>query len=121
MPLLRVVGSPTPPSGKILTSSTRLVILYMYAYSDSDELYPIRYDASYDAINNRWKPLGTPDGTILYVPGPEADEAQDFYRDNVIIHETELGQWNYSATQEPSIVSLTVEVAWIRLQVPLGV
>lgn len=137
MSLLQVIGSPLAPSGKTLTSATRLSILYSYAYADDSAIYPIRYDASYDTANNRWKPLGSPNGTLFYVPGPVGNErfptvtvhefhvysdgtSQNFYRENAIIEETSPGTWNYAYVEVPEVIVNSISVAWIRMQVPLG-
>lgn len=137
MPLLRVVGGPIATSGKTLTAFTTLSILYEYAYADVSQIYPIRYDASYDISWNQWKPLGAPNTTHFYIPGPVGNKrfpkvtihemhvysdgtSQSFYRRGVIIVPETGNTWNYAQIPEPVVITNSVVVAWVRLQVPLG-
>ncbi|MBW3622699.1 MAG: glycoside hydrolase family 55 protein [Armatimonadetes bacterium] len=66
--LLKVTGGPVAPLGKTLSSATLKATL-LSEYSDGVTRYARIWDLEYDAVNARWKPKGTANGTLAYLPG----------------------------------------------------
>lgn len=69
MPLLQVTGGPIAPSGKVLAAGTRLIAIYDKPYVDGIYSYPTNHFAELDLTTGGWKPQGTPDETVFYLPG----------------------------------------------------